>query len=193
MKEPNQAEPEGQAPVDVPDNERDATVATAEPDDEPVFDFDAYLDLDENERMAAGIVHADLRDAVLTELKAAGESWQQMSEFKQEEVIFRIDNRMRALVRKVIRAIVSHDFPLVSGTLDQITVKDEIKVVVKIPKGSADRFDLFDSVSSVIGLIMADPGDFAAVEGRVRSDPDQPDLPLNTAGDGDPDPSDGDE
>ena len=55
---------------------------------------------------------------VLTEVKAAGKSWQEMSQSDQEMVIDRVDKQTDALVSKCIRTLTSHEFPVVDGVLE---------------------------------------------------------------------------
>ena len=135
--------------------------------------------MDENqvESMMESEIHAALRDAVLTEIKAAPEVWQRMSQEQQDGVIGRVDRQMHNLIAKCIKLLIGHEFPVVSGTLDQVVVKDQLKAVVIIPKASPDRFDLIDSVGREIRITVADSQAFSATAGEVKSEPDQPDLP----------------
>ena len=125
-----------------------------------------------------GEVFASLRDVVLQEVKAAGKSWQEMSQNEQELVIFRVDQSCKAIVGAAVRAMTAHEFPIVDGTIAQVTVKDGIKAVIDIPRSSANRFDLFDAVGDSVRVVIADPRDFMAAEGQETSDPDDPELPM---------------
>lgn len=138
----------------------------------------------EREEMLAETIHGEMRDAILTEIKAAGRSWQEMPQHEQERVIYRIDKRVESILAGVVRTLVGHDFPEVEGALEQITVKDGLKLVVKVSATAHDRFEVVDAVGSHVRVVVADHRVFTGKPGQVTSDSDQRDLPLAQAGEG---------
>ena len=136
--------------------------------------------------MLAETMHAELRDAVLTEIKAAGRSWQEMPEGEQALIIERIDQRVESVLARAVATLVAHEFAVVEGMLEQVTVKDDLKAVIKVARNAPDRFDLIDTVGARVRVVVADHREFMGAPGEVQPDADQPDLPLATVGDGDP-------
>ena len=56
-------------------------------------------------------------------------------------------------------------------------MKDGIKAVLTLAKNSPDRHAIIDAVGYDVRLAIADPAMFAAVPGKVTSDPDQQEIP----------------
>ena len=131
-------------------------------------------------QMVEESIFADLRDALLTELKEAPEVWQKMSQKAQDEIIERIDKRVLACVEEATALMTSHHFPVVEGVIDGITIKGDTKVSVKVPQMTPSMHDLIDEgQGSTVRLVLADPRAFTGMDGSVTSDKDQPDLPLD--------------
>ena len=130
----------------------------------------------------AEFMFAELRDCVLTEIKEAGESWQQMSQQRQDEVIFRVDRQVRNIVGRAARTYAAHGFPVVAGELESVTIKGgAAKATVKITQVSSGVLDLADSTDEQVLIVIADERVFSAQDGRVKSEADQPELPLEPA------------
>lgn len=127
--------------------------------------------------LVAGELHAALRDAVLEEVKAARNVWEKMSEFDQEALIIRVDQRMRWLIEKVVGMLIGHDFPVVKAKLEQLTAKDGLKATVMISSSDKARYDVLDAVGSTIYMVIGDVREFEKERGRFTSQPDQPELP----------------
>ena len=129
------------------------------------------------EAMVEESIFADLRDALLTELKEAGDPWQKMSQSKQDEIIERVDKRVRDRVREATGLIVTHDFPSVAGAVDGITVKDKTKITVVVDRMTPDCHDLIDAGQGAsVRVVLADARAFEGIQGSVTSEPDQPEL-----------------
>jgi len=137
---------------------------------------------DPMEAMIEESMFADLRDALLTELKEAGDPWQMMSQSRQDEIIERIDKRVGDRIREAAGLMVTHSFPAVEGTIDGITVKDDTKIVVKIGVMTPDCHDMIDAGRGAsVRLVLADARAFTGLAGSVTSDADQPSLDIPEA------------
>lgn len=133
----------------------------------------------QTEQMTADMIHANIRDLVLSEIKAAPTHWSTMPQQMQEEMIDRIDQNVSNVIKNAVNAMVAHQFPLVTGELDSVTVKDEIKAVVKISKHSEGLHDVIDAVGASIRMIVVDTDDFETGEGKIEADLNQRPLPLD--------------
>lgn len=131
--------------------------------------------------LAAEAMHASIRDVVIGEIKAAGTPWQIMPQQTQDELIERVDKQVSWIIGRAVNTLVSHQFPIISGTLESVTVKDEIKAILKFQRFDSGAHDIMDSVGSKVRLVVVDLDQFEQEQGSESSDLDQPDLPLDDA------------
>ena len=114
-----------------------------------------------------------LRDALLEEMKALPEVWQKLSQSAQDEVIERIDRKVRHVVELAAIQIATHDFPTMQGEVEQVVFKDGIKAVIKLRPGDPMRHELADA--HYVNLVLVETEQFMG-GGEIQSDPDQKDL-----------------
>lgn len=127
--------------------------------------------------VAEATMRGDLIDALLTELKAAKDVWPKLSQFDQDVIIARIDNRVCYAIAQAVRTIAAKGRPTVRATIDQLTAKDGIKAVLSLSKADPQRHALLDAVGQQVVIVVADAEAFLGGE-LPASDPDQPDLPM---------------
>ena len=113
---------------------------------------------------------------VISEIKAAGTPWQMMAQQQQDELIERVDKGVSASIERAVNTLVAHQFPVISGTLESVTVKDEIKAILKIDRHHPGGHEVMDSVGSRVRLVVVDTERFETKKGEETSDLDQPGL-----------------
>ncbi len=129
------------------------------------------------QELVADFMFGELRDALLTEIKALGNPWPMMPQQEQDEVIERIDGQVKDVIERAADTLAAHEFPIIAGQLDTITIKDGIKAVIKVPMHEKQRYELVDAVGSKIRLVVVDTEQFIG-GGEITSDSDQHELPL---------------
>jgi hypothetical protein len=131
--------------------------------------------------VAEATLLGDLIEVCIDELKASQDVWQKLSERGQQDALFRVRLRCEAAVRKAVRIIAAADRPTIFATLEQVTVKDGIKAVLKLDKHDAQRHELVDATGRQVLIVVASAEQHLGGEGP-KPDADQPDLPIADAG-----------
>lgn len=142
--------------------------------------------------MTATTVGRDLLSALIQELKLLPEPWHKLSQAKQDDIIDRLRDRVENNVKMAVHLIASEGRTVVQGDLDQVTIKDGAKVVIKIGRGAESLHDLYDSQGKAVLIVVADSQTHTAGMGAVRGESDQRGMDLGKEytdddGDGMPD------
>lgn len=133
---------------------------------------------------ADSTLKGELMAITLDELKAASDVWHKLGEQEQDEVIERIEKRVRDAVMQTIHLLSSHGFARVPAALESVTVKDGIKAVAIVSRTDAARHELIDAQGSVVTLVIADLSQFTDSPHEHKAEPDQSELRLQTRLDG---------
>lgn len=128
--------------------------------------------------MTAATLLGDVMGLVKQELIANQEPWQKMSEQKQADALHRIEMSIRQGITKAVKLLASEDRPTLSATIDQVVLKDGVKVVLKLPKGIGAIHDLVDAQGTAVLLVISDPDQHMGGADDHQPDPQQPPLPL---------------
>lgn len=126
----------------------------------------------------------DLRTAILDRLRAMPKPYTVMSEVEQQDMIDGVENVARDLVTRACTLIASNGRTAISATLEQCTVKDGIKAVLKLPRSDAHRDQLIDSVGGVVLIVVADSSRYMGQKAPDKPTPQEPALPLTDAAPG---------
>lgn len=135
--------------------------------------------------IAADTMTGDLMACLIDEFKSAQDVWQKMPEEAQQDLIYRVQQRVQENVRAAVEIIASANRPTIVATVESVTVKEGIKAVVTLPKSDAQRHNLFDAAGMSVLLIVGGASEFYGGTDQVKPDPDQP--ALNGFGDGEAD------
>lgn len=125
----------------------------------------------------------DLIAATLGELKAAPTVWQKMSEAQQQEVIYRVTNRVAHNIEQAVMMIAAEARPSIRAKLAAVTIKDDLKATVLLSRHHPDRHEFIDSAGQEILIVLLNAEQFTGGAGDIKADPDQPALPLPEGGD----------
>ncbi|MEK7916606.1 cell division protein FtsK [Burkholderia contaminans] len=138
--------------------------------------------------MTAGTIGKDLLSALITELRLLPDVWVKLSEQKQNDIIDRLSRRVEHNVKMAVHLIASDGRIVVQGDLDQITIKDGVKAVVKFGGSAPNLHELYDASGKTVLVVVANPGEHTSGMDEVRGESDQRGLNLGgeyTAEDGD--------
>lgn len=130
----------------------------------------------ENDRIAA-----DLLNALLQEIRLMPKPWEQIGEDEQGETIDRLRKRVCESVRDAVYAISSDQRVTVRATVESVTFKDGIKVVVTMGKHMEGRHDIADATGQDVLMVLADPSAYMVGVHDIKPDPDQNELNLEAA------------
>lgn len=120
----------------------------------------------------------DLMQVCVDELKAAKDVWQKLPQYDQEMAISRIERRCKHAVEQVVRIIASEARATILATLESVTAKDQIKAVLTLSKGDPQRHGLLDACGQPVLIVLASTEQFEGGKDTVKSEPEQPGLPL---------------
>ncbi|HDR9029926.1 TPA: cell division protein FtsK [Burkholderia vietnamiensis] len=128
--------------------------------------------------MTAATIGKDLLSALVTELKLLPDVWVKLSEKKQNDVIDRLRSRVEHNVKMATHLIASDGRVVVTGDLEQITIKDGVKAVVKFSGATPNLHELYDASGKAVLVVVANPGEHTGGMDEVRGESDQRGLDL---------------
>ncbi|BDD93503.1 hypothetical protein PanNE5_29430 [Pandoraea sp. NE5] len=105
--------------------------------------------------MTATTLGKDLLGALVQEIRLLPDVWVKLAEHKQNDVIDRLRTRVDAAVKMAVHLIASQGRVVVVGDLDQITIKDGAKAVVKIGKSVTALHDLAEAQGQAVLLVLS--------------------------------------
>lgn len=123
--------------------------------------------------MTADTIGKDILSAIVTELKLLPKPWPKLSESKQNDIIDRLRNRVESNVRMAVHLIASQGRTVVAGDLDQITIKDGVKAVVKFSSQAPNLHELYDAASKAVLVVVANAADHTGGMGEIKGEGDQ--------------------
>lgn len=123
--------------------------------------------------MTVNTIGADLLQALLTEIKLLPDVWQKLSQKKQDDVIDRLRNRVAHNVATAVHMIASDGRTVVTGDLDQITIKDGVKAVVKFSQAAPNLHELYEASGKAVLVVVANPADHMGDMESVKGESDQ--------------------
>lgn len=129
--------------------------------------------------LAAATLMGDIRDFMLDRIKTQKKPWVAMTEDEQRDEIYAAKTAADRLVREVVHIISAQGRKVITGVLDQVTVKKEVKAVVTFPKTDQARHELIDSQGSHVLIVVAGTEEFSGEKAPAKPDPNQGDLIAN--------------
>lgn len=142
----------------------------------------SMIEMTEDEiELASETLVGDVRDFLLDRVKGIQKPWEKMSEYDQRDQIYAAESAARTLVRKSVKMIAAEGRKVITGNLEQVTVKDGIKAVITLSKADECRHELIDSCGQAVLVVVADTESFSGEREEAIPDPDQPELIDETA------------
>lgn len=138
--------------------------------------------------MTADSVGKDLLSALVAELKLLPDVWVKLSEKKQNDVIDRLRARVDTQIKMAVHVLASSGRTVVAGDLDQVTIKDGVKAVIKFSAAAPSLHELYESQGKAVLVVVAGAADHTGGMDEVRGESDQRAMDLGkeyTSEDGD--------
>lgn len=163
--------------------ERPATNVPVETDAETVFDrrMERFMTIVEEARFEAGNAFGILRDTILDLFKHRPSTWQGMDNQAQRDTIRAIEDASKDIIGKLVLVIAQEDCPTIHATmLDKLAVNGEaVEVKLKIEHvNAAVLLDVYKMAGQRVVIVSADDRRFMGAKTTPKTDPDQPDLPI---------------
>ena len=155
----------------------------AEPESEPAEFPAGYTDaepeivLEGTRSIARESLLGDLMHSMLDEVKAIPDVWQKLPQYKQDQVLARIEGRSRTILGRVVEIIAADARPSIPANVESVTVKDGIKAVLAVSRSSPQRHDLVDAQGSAVMIVIADAEPYTGGD-KPKSQKDQRALDL---------------
>jgi len=123
--------------------------------------------------MTVDTIGKDILGALVTEIRLMPKSWDQLSKSKQDDVIERLRKRVEANVKMAVHLLAADGRTVVAGSLDQITIKDGVKAVVKFGQGAPNLHELFEVAGKEVLVVVANASDHTVGMDEVQGEADQ--------------------
>lgn len=128
--------------------------------------------------MTAETVGKDLLQALLQEIKLLPDVWVKIPQLKQDDIINRLRDRVYANVNMAAHLIASDGRTVVAGDLEQITIKDGVKAVVKFGTGAANLHELYEANGSAVLVVVSNAAKYSGGMETVHGESDQRAMDL---------------
>lgn len=128
--------------------------------------------------MTADTIGRDLLQALVQEIKLLPDVWPKLSQKKQDDVIDRLRNRVETNVKMAVHLVASEGRTVVAGDLDQITIKDGVKAVVKFSSAAPNLHELYEASGKAVLVVVANPAQHTGGMDEVRGEADQRAMDL---------------
>jgi ribosome modulation factor len=128
--------------------------------------------------MTADTIGKDLLQALVMELKLLPDPWPKLSKKKQDDIIDRLRNRVETNVKMAVHMLAAEGRTVVAGDLDQITIKDGVKAVVKFGTGAANLHELYEVAGKSVLVVVANAADHTGGMNDVQGEDDQRAMDL---------------
>lgn len=127
-------------------------------------------------KLAAETLTGDVRDMLLTHIRAMETPWSKLSERDQELKISAAVKCADELVRRAVQVVAHKGFPhLIVGT-GKWAVKEGIILEVKSSGTVENITKLAEHGVGAAILVLAEPSQFWGEKDKAKPEPDQPDL-----------------
>lgn len=128
-------------------------------------------------------MRAQLRDVILEILKreqnASRLAWPDLPEEAQLDIINRVDRAVTEQIAVAVQLMAADGRLVVVGNIEQMVVKDGLKLTIKTPHTESNLLVLGGHVKGAVLLVIADDKAFLGGEKR-EPEPSQRPLPLDT-------------
>jgi ribosome modulation factor len=137
--------------------------------------------------MTTDTIGVDLLNALVTELKLLPDVWVKLPKTRQDDVIDRLRKRVESNVKMAVHLLSSKGRTVVAGDLDQITIKDGVKAVIKFSSTAPHLHELYEASGKPVLVVVAGAEEHTGGMDQVQGEADQRSFDLGkeyTQGDG---------
>lgn len=128
--------------------------------------------------MTADTVGKDLLSGLLAEIRLLPKSWAELSKAKQDDVIDRLRKRVESNVKMAVHLLAAEGRIVVAGDLDQITIKDGVKAVIKFGAGAPNLHELYEVSGKQVLVVVANAADHTGGMNDITGEADQRAMDL---------------
>ncbi len=128
--------------------------------------------------MTSDTIGKDLLQALVSEIRLLPKPWEALPKAKQDDVIDRLRKRVDYNVKMAVHILAAEGRTVVAGALDQITIKDGVKAVVKFGTNAGNMQELFESAGQDVLVVVANPGAHTSGMDKVQGEADQRAMDL---------------
>jgi len=145
---------------------------------------ESELDVDQPERddpvpeLAADTLRGDVRDSLLSWLKATPRPWSQMSEAEQKDQARAADSFSASLVREVCQIIAANERPCIVATLTEYKEKDGVEAKLKLPSKGEVVAALHEACGREVLIVTSGAEEYMGEAAPAEIRPDQPGLGI---------------
>lgn len=122
--------------------------------------------------IAAEEMGKKLLESLIGVVQSIKRPWDDMTQSEQDDAIGKMRFAVKMATTLAVRLIGSNGATHVVGTLDQITIKDGVKAVVKIGKNAENLTELFEAQGGEV-MIVCSRQDYLDGINEVKGEPDQ--------------------
>jgi hypothetical protein len=115
----------------------------------------------------------DLLGALVTEIRLLKKPWEKLSENQQNELIERLRNRIGDSIAQAVHILAADGRVVCQGDLDQVTIKDGVKAVVKFSLSQPNLHEMYEAQGKSVLLVVADEKKFTTGMDEVQGESDQ--------------------
>ncbi len=123
--------------------------------------------------MTALTIGKDLLQALVKEIKLLPDVWPKLNKDRQDDVIDRLRERVETKVKMAVHLIAAEGRFVVAGDLDQITIKDGVKAVIKFSASAPDLHELYECSGKAVLVVVANPAQHTGGMDDVTGQADQ--------------------
>lgn len=128
--------------------------------------------------MTTETIGKDLLSALVTEIKLLPKPWAKLSEAKQNDIIDRLRARVEHNVGMAVHLLSAQGRVVVAGDLEQLTIKDGVKAVVKFGLSAPNLHELYDCAGKAVLVVVADAAAVTGGMDDVKGEADQRAMDL---------------
>lgn len=122
-------------------------------------------------RALAEVLHRELASM-------PGSNYPFLAQKDKQACLDRVASSIEDLVYLAVTRIAVQNYSFIPCTIESVTVKDEAKATVAVPKGSEALHDLVDHASGKATIVFCDPKEFTLGARELRAEADQRELEL---------------
>jgi len=128
--------------------------------------------------MTADTVGKDILSALVTELQLMPEPWAKMPKRKQNDIIDRLRDRVAANVKMAVHLISASGRTVVTGELEQITIKGGAKAVINVNRAAESLHQFYDAQGSDVLIVVSGAVEHTGGMDEVQGEDDQRSFDL---------------
>lgn len=135
-------------------------------------------EMKETMSMTAATLGKDLLAALVGEMRLLPELWHKLPQTKQDDVIERLRKRVDDNVKMAVHLIASNGRTVVQGDLEQITIKDGAKAVIKIGRHAESLHELYEAQGHAVLIVVSGAEEHTGGMDEIRGESDQRAMDL---------------